>query len=559
MTYRQNLESSLIRICIIFGLLAGIVCIVCLETYFILSTVASSQKIINLLQKSFKYKVTAHVDAALAAFGGSQSLKPEIINAIQSDDFFRVRKGLRIIQDKEEIKSIALVLEDGRVISGGKVWILFRKIFDSGALDQTTPFSFFSKESNSYILVEPIHDQSQVLGHFIAQMNFDPIERILANYQREIENNGFRNSSTYFRNSHFFTGKNLLLAHFELFKEVNDSRQLKYMSSMFLSQTTLKMPDGRIAFMGCLIPEGQILKSAIHSGLISGLILCLMAAISVIYLRRRLKIEFKPLKELLLDASDLTKSSLDKCQSSEADSLKIVDYLEEQSEALEAVSVLVSEFATTSTHLAQRARDLLETVNETSTRSTEQLDLSESNCEHLAELCTLSKTAQGLTNAIRTTSNKIDLVAINASVEAFRAGTRGHDFANVTQEIDSLAQNAMEQSLQVDQTITEILRGATAGFNQSSLITNQIANTYDELQALKRHLGELAAETRKQSAKILEMNQLFRRKDRHVKRNHQTTEQSMQNHKNLVQQMLDLEQKLESINSIIEDNNIRKR
>ena len=553
MIFNKNIQSAIIRHIILFSLLMGIVGIVCLGSLFLMSKMGSARKMIHLLERDFQRQTNSFVNSVVKNFRSTQSLKPEIIQAIRSNTFDNIHGELKRVQVGDKLKSIAFVLGNGRIISDGHTLLLFKEIIDSERLDPTGYDSFFKKEIKSYILVEPLYEDDQLLGYFIGQMNFDPVEKILASYQHELDLLGYQNSSVFFRSSDFFTGNNLSIEHLRLLETFDEQFPLQYISPKMISQFSSKMPDEKPAFIGCLIPEQAFLDPFLQLILISSLILCLLISLLIFYLRQKLSNQFDYMRTLLEDAKEITKSNIDQCTNSKSESIEIAQYLQEQTNALEAASLTITELVANSTHVSQRSRDLLESMTKTITNSSKQLNLSRENCKHLTKLCNISEDAQRLTNAIRATSSKIDLVAINASVEAFRAGARGHDFATVTQEIESLAQSAVEQSLKVDQTITEILSGATASLEQSSLFNNKVAEIIDEMDSLKNQLTELTRETRKQSEETLEMVQILTRKDRNGLRNKSSSDHTTERNRILITQMLLLNDTLDQINSLIGD------
>ena len=83
--------------------------------------------------------------------------------------------------------------------------------------------------------------------------------------------------------------------------------------------------------------------------------------------------------------------------------------------------------------------DLFEYINSIQLKS-------EYSCQNLDRINHGFETIQKLTDDINNISKKINLLALNASIEAVRAGEAGRGFSVVASEVKKLAENAKEVS-----------------------------------------------------------------------------------------------------------------
>ena len=119
-------------------------------------------------------------------------------------------------------------------------------------------------------------------------------------------------------------------------------------------------------------------------------------------------------------------------------------------------------------------------------------------------------------------SRKTDLLSLNASIEATRAGEMGKGFALVADEIRSMAENSRQSSQEIgrmvedifedNQAVTEALRKSESGITRGREIINGIVETFGEMVSGVKHIHsdmkEVEAVTRKQ---VKEMRGLLTR------------------------------------------------
>lgn len=117
-------------------------------------------------------------------------------------------------------------------------------------------------------------------------------------------------------------------------------------------------------------------------------------------------------------------------------------------------------------------------------------------------------------------SQKTDLLSLNASIEATRAGELGKGFALVADEIRSMAENSRRSSQQIGRIVEDIfednkavmesVKNSEAGISRGREIINGIVETFGEMLAgvkdIASEVREVEAVTRKQ---VKEMRGLF--------------------------------------------------
>lgn len=201
---------------------------------------------------------------------------------------------------------------------------------------------------------------------------------------------------------------------------------------------------------------------------------------------------------------------------------------EEQSDATSAMAAAIEELTVSSTHISDSAR-------ETSANSTEALNLSAQGSERVgrasdaiqkiantvsdasSRILALEARADqisSIANVIKDIAGQTNLLALNAAIEAARAGEQGRGFAVVADEVRKLAERTSAATTEIDQMIAGIQSetgGAVAAMDaalpevqQGVELANSAADSLHAIESGARRtlaqVGEVADATLEQSA-----------------------------------------------------------
>ena len=209
-------------------------------------------------------------------------------------------------------------------------------------------------------------------------------------------------------------------------------------------------------------------------------------------------------------------------------SIEVARAAEHQSDATSAMAAAIEQLTVSSNHISDSAR-------ETSADSREAVELSTQGTDRVSQAAQaiqqVSSTVSGVADRIRTLESRADqissianvikdiagqtnLLALNAAIEAARAGEQGRGFAVVADEVRKLAERTSTATTEIEQMIVAIqsdTSGAVEAMNAALPEVEQgvrlAESASDSLRAIEEgahrtleRVGEVADATQEQSA-----------------------------------------------------------
>jgi methyl-accepting chemotaxis protein len=176
------------------------------------------------------------------------------------------------------------------------------------------------------------------------------------------------------------------------------------------------------------------------------------------------------------------------------------EYMARAAEGIEQTTVLAKEVATSSSQVAQasaESRGIADQGNagmDASIAAIHRVEVSvQDSAEIMADLAKATERIQTITQTIREIADQTNLLALNAAIEAARAGEQGRGFAVVADEVRKLAERTSASTSDIAATVDAIREKTATAVHAMHTVHQEVAESARHGDETRKTLAAIAA------------------------------------------------------------------
>ncbi|PYF82464.1 methyl-accepting chemotaxis sensory transducer [Marinomonas alcarazii] len=179
--------------------------------------------------------------------------------------------------------------------------------------------------------------------------------------------------------------------------------------------------------------------------------------------------------------------------------------MQSQHDKMTTVASAMNEMSSTVSEVAQNADVTLKKVQEVDASANQSLDRMNANIEQVGQLVEQLESSSHIVNqvdkhsqdighileVIQNIAEQTNLLALNAAIEAARAGEQGRGFAVVADEVRTLANRTHQSTEEIQRVISDLQRGVGEAVNAMENSCNSAQESMNDAEAVGKSLIEL--------------------------------------------------------------------
>ncbi len=223
----------------------------------------------------------------------------------------------------------------------------------------------------------------------------------------------------------------------------------------------------------------------------------------------QIKQQTQAIQELSVQATEVAVRVAAAAEELSVQTEHIVEGSNFQRERIESTSAAMTEMNSSVMEVAAHAADTAQQSDSVRQKANEGIKItvdmasamgdltkaSENLKRNMEKLDSLSEGIGNIINVISDIADQTNLLALNAAIEAARAGEAGRGFAVVADEVRKLAEKTMDATREVDESVRSIQESSRSNQLEVTRVVEQISSTASLAQSSESALQEIATVT----------------------------------------------------------------
>ena len=197
----------------------------------------------------------------------------------------------------------------------------------------------------------------------------------------------------------------------------------------------------------------------------------------------------------------------------------------QQASAVEEISATVADISENSKRTSEAAAEVGEYVNKAGAKLSVSMDYVKELNEAMENISNSSQEISTIISTIENIAFQINILALNASVEAARAGTAGRGFAVVAEEVSNLASKSDEAAKATKELIEDSIVAVTKGSQVVNNVTDSLNQTHHHAGNVTSQMSVVVEAVEKQTVALSQLTEGMNQISAVVQTNSATSEE----------------------------------